>query len=306
MTPRRALILLAFGLALGPAALATEASAQISNRQMSAPRPFGVMLGDVFTLTTRFDVAAPYRLDPAALPKPGPLTYWLDLRGLTIAESKTPGGGTRYEIKAEYQTFYAPLEAIEQTVPPFTIAAADPDGKRVEAKSASWTFLTSPLRPVVLTAGGGSAYALRPDAAPTRKSLRGVEIETALAAGAALLALVLLAWSRAWPPFSRRPSRPFARAARTVAKTAGSGEEGKRSAALALHRAFDAAAGRRLLGDDLGGFFSAHPAFAAHEEAIRSFFKASREAFFGGRSSLPAPDELTRFARRLAAAERAA
>jgi mxaA protein len=283
------------------------AAAQVSGLQMSAPRPFGILLGDVITLTTRLDVAKPFRLDQAALPKPGPVTYSLDLRSLKVDERAGRDGATRYEIAAEYQTFYAALEAIEQTVPPFSLAVTDGAGKRVEAKSASWTYLTSPLRPIVATAGGGAtAFALRPDAAPITKSLRPAEIQTATAAGAALLALLLLAWSRAWPPFHRRPSRPFAQAARAVAKVARSGEEGWRAAALALHRAFDLSAGKRLLGDDLGAFLSARPAFRRHETSIAAFFEASRAAFFGGgRSPLP-PDDLTLLAKNLAAAERAA
>lgn len=282
------------------------ASAQIIDRSMTAPQPFGVLLGDVFTLKTRVDVAPPFKLDPSALPKPGPVTYWLDLRSVSSTETRGPNGVTRYEILAEYQTFYAPLEAIEQTVPPMKLVVADGQGKRVEADGASWTFITSPLRPIVATAGGGSAYGLRPDAAPQPPSLRPAQVDAAIAAGAALLALVWLAWARAWPPFHKRPSRPFATAARAVAKAAADGEHGWRSAALSLHRAFDAAAGKRLLGEDLPGFIASRPAFARLEADIGQFFHASRRAFFGrsmAPSEMPA-SELVSLSRSLAAAER--
>jgi mxaA protein len=292
-------------LALGVLA-PLPASAQILDRSMTAPQPFGVLLGDVFTLKTRVDVARPFKLDPSALPKPGPVTYWLDLRSVSSTEAKGPNGATRYEISAEYQTFYAPLEAIEQTVPPMKLVMTDGQGKRVEASGASWTFITSPLRPIVATAGGGSAYGLRPDAAPRRPSLRSAEIGAAAAGGAALLALVWLAFARAWPPFHQRPSRPFAAAARTVAKAAGDGEQGWRTAALSLHRAFDAAAGKRLLGEDLPAFLVDRPAFSRLETSIRQFFHASRRAFFG-RSATPSEmpaSELVSLSRSLAAAER--
>jgi mxaA protein len=285
-------------------AFAAPAEAQILDRSMSAPRPFGVLLGDVFTLRTRVDVAAPFRLDSSALPKPGPVTYWLDLRSITTRESTAPGGATRYEIAAEYQTFYAPLEAIEQTVPPLKLVVTDGKGGRAEADGASWSFITSPLRPIAATAGGGSAYGLRPDAAPVRKSLR--DAEAAAAGAASLAALALLAWSRAWPPFHRRPSRPFASAARAVARQAKAGEEGWRSAALSLHRAFDAAAGRRLLGEDLSAFLAGRPSFLRLEPRIQQFFEASRQAFFGAAPAaarMPA-DELLALSRSLAAAER--
>lgn len=283
-----------------------DARAQISNRSMTAPHPFGVMLGDVFTLRTRLDVAAPFKLDQSALPKPGPVTYWLDLRDVSVTEKAAPNGGTRYEIAAEYQTFYAPMEAIEQTVPALKLVATDGKGGRTEADGATWSFVTSPMRPLVATAGGGSAYQLRGDESPERPSLRRAETVAAAAGGASLVALLLLAWSRAWPPFHKRPSRPFAKAARVVARQAKAGEQGWREAALSLHRAFDAAAGRRLLGDDLGGFLATRPAFRRLEADIASFFSASRLMFFGetkGSAALPATS-LTQLSRDLAAAER--
>ena len=293
--------LVALGLAL-PA----PASAQILDRSMSAPRPFGVLLGDVFTLRTRVDVAEPLKLDMSALPKPGPVTYWLDLRTVSATEAPGPAGATRYEIEAEYQTFYSAIEAIEQTVPPIKLVVTDGQGKRVEANGASWTFITSPLRPIVATAGGGSAYGLRPDAVPRRPSLRSAEIEVAATTGVSLLALAWLAFMRAWPPFHRRPSRPFAAAARTVARQANGGEEGWLSAALALHRAFDVAAGKRLLGEDVSAFLAERPAFRRLDESIARFFEASRQAFFGkgaAAAGMPAAELMT-LSRSLAAAER--
>lgn len=286
---------------------ACPARAQIERRAMNAPHPFGVMLGDVFTLRTEVEVVAPFKLDQSALPKPGPVTYWLDLRTISVRDTAGPNGATRYEIAAEYQTFYAPLEAVEQTVPALKLVVTDGQGKRAEANGASWTFLTSPLRPVVATAGGGAANALRPDASPIRPSLRAAELAAAVSAAATALALLLLAWNRAWPPFHRRPSRPFASAARAVSRLARSGEEGWREAALALHRAFDATAGRRLFGDDLSEFLAGRPAFRRFEAEIAAFFEASRRAFFGGghvSAALPAA-ELARLSKDLAAAERA-
>lgn len=297
---------LAAALAVALAAGA-PAAAQFLDRSMSGPRPFGVLLGDVFTLRTRVDVAPPFKLDQSALPKPGPVTYWLDLRAISAKETPGPNGAVRYEIEAQYQTFYAALEAIEQTVPPLKLVVADGQGKRVEADGASWTFITSPLRPIVATAGGGSPYNLRPDALPHRPSLRPAEIEAATAAGLCALGLAWLAFVRAWPPFHRRPSRPFAAAARAVARQASAGDEGWRRAALSLHRAFDVAAGKRLLGEDLPTFLAERPSFQRLEAGIAQFFEASRQAFFGsGAAGGMAAGELLRLSRSLAAAERGA
>ncbi|GLK54620.1 mxaA protein [Methylopila capsulata] len=287
--------------------LAVPASAQVRGAETFGPRPFGVLLGDVFTLKTYVDVDAGFRLDPSSLPKVGPVSYSLDLRRIDVTDGPAPNGGVRYQITAEYQTFYSALETKEEKVPPFTLAFADGAGKRAEVQAGRWSYLTSPLRPIA-SVSGEQQYGLRPDAAPHSISLRRAEILTGLAGGATLLALALLAWSRAWPPFHRRPARPFAAAARAVRKAAGAGETGWRAAALALHRAFDAAAGKRLFGDDVAAFIKTRPAFARHEAAIAAFFDASRRAFFGegtnAAAALP-PEQLTRLARDLASAERA-
>ncbi len=287
--------------------MAGPASAQVRGAETFGPRPFGVLLGDVFTLKTYVDVDAGFRLDPSSLPKVGPVSYSLDLRRIDVTDGPAPNSGVRYQITAEYQTFYSALETKEEKVPPFTLAFADSAGKRAEIQAGRWSYLTSPLRPIA-SVSGEQQYGLRPDAAPRSPSLRRAEIVAALAGGATLLALALLAWSRAWPPFHRRPARPFAAAARAVRKAAGAGEAGWRAAALALHRAFDAAAGKRLFGDDVAAFLQTRPAFARHEAAIAAFFDASRRAFFGDGANAAAalpPEELNRLARDLASAERA-
>ncbi|GLK74845.1 hypothetical protein GCM10008171_00970 [Methylopila jiangsuensis] len=295
---------LAFALAL---AMAAPAAAQVRDVRTSGPKPFGVLLGDVFTLRTSFVADAPYTLDPASLPKTGALTYAIDLRRLDVTESAAPGGGVRYEITAEYQTFYSALETRTETVPQMSLSVVDGKGGRKEFKAGGWAYITSPLRPLITTSGE-TQYDLRPDAVPPRISLRPAQTAALWSAGAALLALLLLAWSRAWPPFHTRPSRPFTRAARVVAKRAPTGEAGWREALIDLHRAFDATAGKRLLGDDLGAFLAQRPAFARHEAGIRAFFDASRRVFFGGAAPAAtglSADALTRLARDLAGAERA-
>ncbi|MFD1702447.1 hypothetical protein ACFSCV_05445 [Methylopila henanensis] len=290
------------------AASGLPAQAQVRGGETYGPRPFGVLIGDVFTLRTVLVADAPFKLDPASLPKTGALTYALDLRRIDVAESAGPNGATRYDVTAQYQTFYSALETREETVPPLNLAFVDGKGGRREAKAGGWAYLTSPLRPIATTSGE-TQYALRPDATPRVPSLREAEIGFAYAAAATLAALALLAWSRAWPPFHRRPSRPFAAAARSVARRAPAGEAGWRDSLLALHRAFDVAAGKRLLGDDVAAFLGARPSFKRHEAAIRAFFDASRRAFFGGASPAASglsADALTKLARDLASAERAA
>ncbi|HEY0293506.1 MAG TPA: hypothetical protein VGC51_14425 [Hansschlegelia sp.] len=296
-------LLLAAAIAL--LAPAGAGLAQVRSVETYGPRPFGVLLGDVLKLRSVVVVDAPFKLDRSTLPQPGAVTYSLELHKIDVTEEPAPDNGTRYRIETEYQTFFSALETGEQTIPAYTIAVSD-GTRREEVQAGKWTYVTSPLRPIQGQAGE-SNLRLRPDVRPAIPSTRAARIQ--LGAALALVALLFcaLAWQRSWWPFHRRASRPFGAAAREIGRLAGRGEEGRRAALLRLHRAFDVAWGKRLLGDDIGAFLRDRPAFARHGEAIRSFFEASRAAFFGpaGATASIAPDTLTRLARDLASAERA-
>jgi mxaA protein len=97
-----------------------------------------------------------------------------------------------------------------------------------------------------------------------------------------LLALALLAYHQAWWPFRLRPERPFTRAARAIKeRLAEDGLGGYRDGLLDLHRAFDVAAGHRLLAEDVPEFLSRHHEFQPLAGEITRFFATSRRAFFG-------------------------
>jgi mxaA protein len=85
---------------------------------------------------------------------------------------------------------------------------------------------------------------------------------------------------------------------------------GYRSGLLALHRAFDEVAGKRLLAEDLDRFLASHPDLDLESGEITRFFKSSRSVFFGddlgsGIATLP-PSALSSLAGRLARIERGA
>jgi mxaA protein len=157
-----------------------------------------------------------------------------------------------------------------------------------------------------------SAVALQPDIPSPLVPIARLR-EGALGAAAVLAAsLVLLAWHYAWGPFRRRPSRPFTRAAHflKVNAVALGGEGGYRAAILKLHRAFDLAAGRRVLSDDIDGFLAEHPEFAPLGNDIERLFATSRQVFFAddaaqARAFMPLSD-LADLGSRLGAAERSA
>ena len=289
---------------------ALPASAQVRGVELYAPRSFGYVIGDALTLRAEIALDAPFALDPATLPTPRALNYWLDLRDVRLEDRGNHGGIHRYTLDLTYQTFYAPLEPRRLDIPALALSAVAGD-RRVAVNVPGWSFLSSPLREV-MTSTPGQAMALRPDIPPrpipTAASRNGLLASIVVT----LLALAALAWQMAWWPFHRRPARPFAQAARAVTATLrpSASETAYRGSLLALHRAFDATAGRGVLAEDLPAFFAAHPAFRAVEGEVRRLFAVSRAVFFGGdgpraQSDLP-PGELLALARRLRAVEREA
>ncbi|MCB4771476.1 nonribosomal peptide synthetase MxaA [Ancylobacter sp. Lp-2] len=296
---------------------APSAGAQLRSVELYAPRPFGHVIGDTLALSADIVLDAPFRLDPASLPRPRSLDYWLELTDSSLTDRGIEGGAQRYTLDLTYQTFYAPLEPKRLDIPavPLTVT----DGTRQLAITVPpWSFLMSPLREIVAT-GEGTTMALRPDVAPRPVATSGTQRGLLAALGGVAAGLGLLAWQMGWGPFGRRRDRPFARAAREVraalassAKSAASSTSpasapGQRAALLALHRAFDATAGKGVFAEDLPDFFRAHPAFAAVETEVGRLFDASRRLFFGNdavaATELP-PADLITLAGRLKAAER--
>ena len=301
----------AFLFVLGLLLSIAPASAQLRSLELYAPRPFGYVIGDAIALSVDIVVDAPFQLDPTSLPRPRALNYWLDLTGVRLGDRGIADGGHRYTLDLAYQTFYAPLEPRRLDIPPLPLVATNGE-QRVELAVPAWSFLMSPLREIVSTAQG-AAMVPRPDIVPssiaTGAALRGLLI----ALGCALLALAVLAWQLGWGPFGGRKGRPFAQAVRAVSHSLPAASRvpppsAYREALLALHRAFDATAGKGVFAEDLPRFFAAHPAYVAVEAEVRRLFAASRRIFFGEDAAaatreLP-PAELVALARRLRALER--
>jgi mxaA protein len=305
---RAALILWLAVTCAGPAA------AQVRAVDLYAPRPFGYSIGDIVAHRVEIALDEAYRLDPASLPQPHALNYWLELENVRVADHGSDGGARRYTLDLVYQTFYAPLEPKRLDIPALTLSAVNGE-RRATVTVPAWSFLMSPLREIVAT-GPGQTMALRPDIAPwlipTARALHALIATAAVAA----LALTALVWQMGWWPFNCRPSRPFARAARLVraalarSPTSAASASAYRAALLALHRGFDATAGKGVFAEDLPAFFQMHPAFRTLEVEVKRLFNASRSAFFGSdpagaANELPAEDLIT-LSRRLRAIERIA
>jgi mxaA protein len=246
--------------------------------RLEPPREHGWWIGDVLTARAWISVDGDGAPDPASLPHPGALDYWLDLRAVQITKAGDEGGLARYQMDLTYQTFYAPLEPKRLTIPPLAVAFSGERGSwRVEIPA--WTFVTSPLREILAPS--------KPEAMAPASPLNSVDpvplvVRAGAAGGVGLLALLVLLWHRGIWPFTRR-SRPFGQAARAL--KGGRWRRGTpvapRAACVLLHRAFDDTLGRRMLADDISFFLSAHPDFAALEADIRAFHRASRALIYG-------------------------
>ncbi|MBB2974068.1 nonribosomal peptide synthetase MxaA [Mesorhizobium sp. RMAD-H1] len=299
-----------FLLALLVALVTGDAAAQVRLIEVLGPRPFGYFIGDVIRLQVDLVLDEPFTLQPGSLPKPRPVAYWLDLKSVAVDDRGRSDGQHRYRLLLDYQTFYAPLEPRELTIPGFSLAATD-GTRRVEADVPAWSFLMSPLREI-MPRGGGGAIHLRNDAGPMWLPVRRWLVGAAASGLGSALLLGLLAYHRAWRPFAGRRKRPFAHALHTARRAfrSGSSAEAYRAGLLSLHRAFDATAGRAVLADDLPSFLKSAPAFGPLGPEISRFFRASRRAFFGA-DAMGAEVDLPRTAlldlgRRLAEAERGA
>lgn len=279
---RIAFAVLASIVALASAGAEEQAPSATAKVSTIEPRGFGYFVGDTFIREIEITVPEAYRLDQASQPAPGRINYWLDLRGVDVSET-TSSGLRRYRLKLEYQTFYVPLSPARLVVPGGVLRFSHGD-QTLTAEVRPFAFVMSPLREVQpeQPEEGPTGY-LRPDAVPVKQSTLRSRIGLGAGVLAALLGLALLAHHQAWWPFRTRPERPFTRAARAIKHRAAHAEDRAvyREGLLDLHRAFDDAAGQRVLAEDVPDFLAVHRAFQPLREDIARFFAASRRAFFG-------------------------
>ncbi|CAI8746555.1 hypothetical protein [Methylococcus capsulatus] len=242
------------------------------------PRAFGYVIGDLIRHEVRVETDAGQGIEAASLPREGWINRWLLLRRVEVRRE-----GRRRILTLEYQTFYAPLEVKNLTIPGFELQLAG-SGERLAVPD--WTFTTAPIRALsVLRAEGPS---MRPDAAPAPLPTLG---PAAASVGSGLAATGALAWwayLSAWLPFVSR-GRHFAEARRVLRDLRGLGDsrEALRRGFSCLHQAFNRTSGEPLFIEGLDEFFRSHPAYDLLRDEIQDFFLASYEVFFG--EGAPAP-----------------
>lgn len=255
-----------------------RADSGIHDFQVTDPRPFGYVIGDVLERRVSLEVAKPLLLQSGKLPKVGRSNAWLELRELKSSRNDDLNA-VRYELVFAYQLLNSPEEIKTLELPKIMLHFAGED-KTFERQVPEFLFTVAPITPVEPLARAGLDI-LRHDRPPVPVPTAAHEIVLAICLASTVLALFYLAILRFGLPWQR--SRPFARAYRQVRKLANKpgGEQSFREALQRLHRAFDQTAGKTLFAEQLDAFFMERPDFGGLKSATEQFFELSHREFFG-------------------------
>ncbi|MBS0235313.1 MAG: nonribosomal peptide synthetase MxaA [Proteobacteria bacterium] len=276
------------------------AAAAIDAVNVYEPRTFGYFIGDTLERDVEVVTSGSTELFTEALPRPGALTYWLDL--VSIEQKTHENNGRRiYDIKLKYQIFYSAIEATDVEIPAFPLkfknpSSVAPDGtapsdlteaSKYSASVPALRLTIAPLRNLVLVdlmpdKTKELSDVLRPDIAAHEIATAQKEKTLALSGLSLLACGLLLLWHYAIWPFQTRAGRPFTQADRQIRDlfSYGTGDPSYREALLILHRAFDEAAGHRLLAEDASAFTAERPRFSGLTPRLQAFFESSRLYFF--------------------------
>lgn len=273
--------------------------------QITEPRAFGHMVGDVVTRRIVLDVPARLKLVEGTLPVPGRVGQSFELRRVQH-ERDTTTGGVRHVLQLDYQVFRAPSEPRVLDLPSFVLRfEGQPRGEELRVDYAPVGVV--PLAPAeaVLRAGFGT---LRPDRPPPPVDTRPERLRLLLYVVLALGPLAYLAYVHVGWPWWRRRQQPFAIAQRQLAGLPlDAPAERWLGAWRALHAALDASAGRVVQADGIERFVGERPRFATLHDDLGRFFDRSQALFFRDSALVDADRQWLRdFCRRCFDVERGA
>ncbi|HVY80992.1 MAG TPA: hypothetical protein VG994_08435 [Steroidobacteraceae bacterium] len=255
-----ALMLAAAGVSFGaPAA---------HNAVVQQPRAFGYVLGDIVTQRVLLeDGGRPFT--PDEWPASGPAGNWVERHAVRVERDE---GGHRW-LAIDYQVMNSPQKLTAVALPAWKLVAK---ASEVELRVPEWSITVAPLTPAQPLAGAGLG-SLRPDRAASLIDVAPMRRGLATWVGALLVCvLAWIAWWQ-WRNWRASSAQPFARALRELRAT----DENSPQAWVALHRAFDATAGRVVQPAGVSVLFERAPQLEPERTAIEQFFARSAERFFG-------------------------
>lgn len=286
-----------------PAAWALAAQAAGVQVLPDEPRAFGYQVGDLVERRVVVQADGGWSLDPASLPQPGGRGRAIELRRVEH-RVEGGGGGTRHELRLQYQVFLSPAAVRTLETPTFTLRFRGA-GRTEEARVEGWPVTVAPLLPVDVSPRRGLGD-WQPDAPLPHVDTAPFERRLALGAVVAALLAAALAVAYLGPPWRAWRAQPFGRAWRQLRRLGPAPAPADWLAACrTLHEALNRSAGEVLFERGVPAFVAARPAFAGLQDELLRFLQLSRASFFGG--AAPAAGDaawLVGLARRCRDAER--
>ena len=252
-------------------------------------RDNGYTLGDTIAMHAEFNLAKGLVFDSNSVPLKGPVNNWLDLRDVTMDESKNPDDSSHIRIDFSWQIFGTvehaqtlKIPAIQmQTIPLNDSAKANSNNKPIAITIPAQAFHLSPVLPLSIT-----QKEHRPHAPPLRFDTRTPLTIGLLCLGLSLLCGALWLWLMdkvSWWP--RNPG-PITQLSRQLSKV-GVAQQSTFSVAdlRTIHKSLASSAGQSLYPNTLNSLFERAPYLLSEKLSITQFFNASWQSFFAGDST---------------------
>lgn len=243
------------------AALATQPAV------VEQPRSFGYVIGDVATQRVLLEEQG-RAFTPDRLPAAGPLGNWVERRAARVERDAR---GRRW-LAVDYQIMNSPQGIKLVTLPAWKIPAKNGNS---ELAVPEWQISVATLTPDQ-PFGRPGLGSLRPDREAPSINLAPMRRWMMTWAGSAAALILLWAGWWSWRNWRAASRQPFAKALREIRQV----EEGSPQAWFALHRAFDATAGRVVQLETLPSMFERAPRFEPLRSTIEQFFAQSSARFF--------------------------
>ncbi|OED38126.1 hypothetical protein AB833_20820 [Chromatiales bacterium (ex Bugula neritina AB1)] len=253
----------------------SNACAELQVQQPS--RAHGYFIGDVLVQRVRLTTS-----EAGSLTAPEPLdeqritTYLYRLAVTEILAQE------HVWLELKYQIINSPPATETITLPAVTLTSEADNELTLEP----WPFTVSPLTSK-LDSSNGAALSILPDRRPLDviEAVDDKPLKLSVAALLTTLALWLLWW--VYRHFTDSHTLPFARANRAIRRLPGTQHDTEPQAFIALHHAFNYAAGKTINTSSLDDLYAAVPWLVDYKDSVETFYRASAARFFQQAESPP-------------------
>ena len=244
-------------------------------------RDNGYTLGDIIIMHAEFILAKGLVFDINSVPLKGPVNNWLDLREVTMNETKNADDSSKVSVDFTWQIFgtvehaqIVKIPAIQLQTLPKDSALKSAENKPLAITIPAQGFHLSPVLPPSLTENTH-----RPHAPPLRFNTQTPLIIALVCLSLALLCGALWLWlldKISWWPRNPGPMTKLARQLRQQSLVQSFPHETLRS----IHAGLAGCAGHSLYPNSLDCLFESSPYLVANKTEITQFFNASWRVFY--------------------------